>query len=507
MSRIASYREAVSFGALSSIALAVLTLASGVATARLFGNVVTGQFALVLTPIGVLWMLSTVQEQAALVRELATLEPRTPRVTALSFAVFSFSTALTILVAVAMSGAVVLLFNGPIDRPHLVTPTLVLLAAYVVLTNVAWNAISVLSAFRGARQLLSIRLAQAATFFALAIAASFVSDTVWGLVWATVAASVVELLVAVVAVLPYLTLRVTRGDLRDGFRRLPVMIRFGLKGAPGSVASGLSDDSGTWLLGLLSASDGAIGAWSRASIVSRRLIEVNYKVSEVLFPTMLERSAKGDRDGSERALFDSMRYLAGALLLAAAVAGGGAHSIMSIFGPNFTVAADALVVLSLLPVLYAAHSCFGQLLLVANRPFQTSIVSVLRLIVTVAVSVPLIQSLGLLGAALGMFAGYLVALLPLVLIARPHLSRPLHELWPLRNTAVLVVAYGCSFAAGRAVDSTTDGFAGLVLTVGAAGIAYVAAYWIAGGIRPEDRERARAVVRAVRARRQARALA
>src|SRR4051812_40098621 len=90
-----SYRAGFLFGIVSFGAVALLGMVSTIATARVFGVVVIGQFALAYAPTGVVWFLSSIREQAALVRELATLPPRAPRVTALFVAVFSLSTAMT----------------------------------------------------------------------------------------------------------------------------------------------------------------------------------------------------------------------------------------------------------------------------------------------------------------------------------------------------------------------------------------------------------------------------
>jgi O-antigen/teichoic acid export membrane protein len=501
MAKRATYKEALSYGVASFAVLAVVTFASSIVTARLYGAEVVGQFALVMAPYTVLWVLSTVQEQAALVRELAVLKPRQPRVTALAAAIGTFSVGLTIVVASLLASLVVVLFRGPIDHPELVAPALVLLGSYVCLTNLSWNAISVLSAFRAGRQLFWIRLAQASTFLVMAVVLSFETDSVWALVLATIAAAVIELVLAVRAVVEFLVLRIPREELRAGFGHLRVMVAFGVKGTPGAIAGGLSDESGTWLLGLMGAPVAVIGAWSRASMVARRLLEANHKITEALFPTLMLRRSREDTEGFERAFVDTIRYLTAGLLLAAAVGGGGAQAVMWIFGPGFSAGADALALLLLVPWLYGVDACFGILLMAENRPLAVSAVNGARLLVTVLSSIPLIHWLGIEGAAIGLVLGYVATTGVLFAQSRRHLSRPLLELWPIRAMAPPLVAYVVAFAIGRVVDGATDGLPGLLLTMFAGTCAYLGAFILGGGIQAADEERVQRVLSALHSRR------
>ena len=75
---------------------AVLSLVTAVVTARIYGIQVMGEFALAFAPTGIVWVLSSVREQPALVRALAPLAPRDPRATGLFAAVFGFSFVLTL---------------------------------------------------------------------------------------------------------------------------------------------------------------------------------------------------------------------------------------------------------------------------------------------------------------------------------------------------------------------------------------------------------------------------
>ena len=59
-----SYRSGFAFGMLSFVAMLVIGLLSAVATARLYGVRIVGQFALASAPVAALWVLSTVKEES-----------------------------------------------------------------------------------------------------------------------------------------------------------------------------------------------------------------------------------------------------------------------------------------------------------------------------------------------------------------------------------------------------------------------------------------------------------
>src|SRR5690349_18139373 len=84
-----SYGAGVAFSLASFASIAIITLFTSVLSARLYGITVIGQAALALAPVAIVTLLSTVREQPAMVRELAKLEPRHPRVTGVFLAVFT----------------------------------------------------------------------------------------------------------------------------------------------------------------------------------------------------------------------------------------------------------------------------------------------------------------------------------------------------------------------------------------------------------------------------------
>ena len=139
MTQRASYTSAAAFEGLGFVLMTFLGLVSSVVTARLYGIEAIGEFALATAPVTAVWYLSTARERPAFVRGLAALPPRAQRVTWLLRAVLAFSFAVTAVVAAIAAPVVAAVFNGPIDRPALVAPTLAALAAHLFVTNTAWN--------------------------------------------------------------------------------------------------------------------------------------------------------------------------------------------------------------------------------------------------------------------------------------------------------------------------------------------------------------------------------
>ena len=140
-----SYRAGFAFGILSFLAVLTFGLISTIATARIYGVRIIGQFALASAPVAALWVLSTVKEQAALIREVTSLPPRHPRITQLFAAVFTFSAALTAAMAALAALICAALLRGPLHAPGLVAPMIAGLAGYALVTNAGWNVDSILS--------------------------------------------------------------------------------------------------------------------------------------------------------------------------------------------------------------------------------------------------------------------------------------------------------------------------------------------------------------------------
>ena len=334
----------LSLGAASFIINMVVSLLTSVLIARLYGVTVVGQFALAFAPTGAVWLLSTVREQPAFQRRAAVLPPRHPTLTGLFAAVFVFSTGLTVVTAAVAAVVTYFLFHGPIHHPDLFGPAMVSLAGYTVFTNTCVNLDSIFVAFRDGQGLFWLRLNQSLVYLAMIIVGSFISRSVWTLVVTGILLWFFPCIHRLMIVGKWLRFKVPQEEIRDGFTALPEVLRFGLKLTPAGLLWGTCDQVGIWVLGAAS-SIPAVGAYSRASSLTDRFGDARQRLSELLFPTLVERRITGDEEGFNRALIDSIRYSTALMLLFAAAGGGAANAIMAVFGPGFTRASTALVFL------------------------------------------------------------------------------------------------------------------------------------------------------------------
>ncbi len=489
-----SYQRGVSFGALSFLSMAVLGVASSVVIARVFGVRVVGEFALASAPAGALWFLSSVKEQTALIKRLTELEPRDPRVTGLWAAVFAFSMTLTVVVALIAAGAAYLLFHGPVGHPELFGPSVACLVGYVFLVNVGWNIDGVFAAFVAGPELFWIRLHQTLALLVWYGIAGLVQDDLWGLIAATYLSVISALVHRLIVVRRYMRLRVPGHYVREGFQILPAIIRFGLRMAPGTIAQGLSNQSATWMLGILDTVT-AVGAFNRAQVLTMRFQDLTTKITEMLFPTLVARRAAGDGLGFDRALIDTLRYSTLVMLVIASVGGGGAFAIMDLFGPGFAPAAPAFAILILLPTLTTMAVIQSYALYAVDRPGLASWITLGRLLVTVAVGFAGVKTIGLEGAALGLVTGAAFDVAVKASFLRRHLSRPITVLWSVRQMAAAVLAYASGFAAARFVHDILPELGALPLTLLAGTWTFVACFYFAGGLNDRDRARLESATR------------
>jgi O-antigen/teichoic acid export membrane protein len=494
-----SYRAGFFFGSLSFAAAVGLGFVSTIITARLYGVDVIGEYALVWAPVAALWVLSTVKEQQALIKEITGLEPREPRVTQLFAVVFSFSAGLTTTVAILDAIACCIVFPGPLGQPDLLLPALVSIAGYTLVTNTGWNIDSVFSAFVAGNQLFRVRLNESLSFIVLATAVGLAWQSVWGLVIATIGASLFSLVHRAIAVRRFVRPRLTRAEFRLGLQVLPELLRFGLKATPGQMAQGISQQGGVWAIGMV-APIYVVGAYSRALVIPKSLQQASMRITEVLYPTLVGRHTSGDGHGFDRALVDSIRYeVIGMLMLAGAIGGAG-ESVPGPFVPNLGRAAPALVLLALYPVLASITVTQTQALWAVNRPGLTSWISLGRLVVTIVLLVLLTPHMHMVGPAISMLAGYLVVVALSGLALRSHLTRPLRESWPLWQRAVLFGAYGAGFGAAHAVEGWLPSVWALPLCLAAVGLAFGLVFVGIGGLNERDRARLTELVTWVRKR-------
>ena len=498
--RRSSYREGLTFSALSFAASGVLGIGSSIAIARAYGVHALGEYALAYAPVNIAWFLSTVKERPAFIRELAFLEPRAARVSGLFWAVFAFSFALTVVVGVVALAVAYFLYRGPIGHPELFLPAVGAMCGYVLLTNTAFNIDTVLSGFRAGRHLFHVRQHQLILFVVAGVPLGIWWGSVWGLIVATNVSWGVSLIHRMIVARGYMRARISREELRDGFRTLPDILRFALRVAPGGFADGASNSVGIWVLGVVS-SVSAVGAFSRAWMLGRRFMELNWRISEMLFPTLVERRARDDGSGFDRALVDTMRYSAVGMLWPAAAGGGAAVGVMNLFGPGFTRVSDALILILLMPAASTISSLQRHALMAVDRPTATSVSAILRMVVTVAASIVLGAAIGPTGVALAVIGGYVADCTFMLIITRRHLTTPLHRLWRPRQLLALAAAYAAGFFAARVAYDTLGGVGGLLVALAAGTIAYGLTFLAIGGVDERDRARFAQVVSSLRKRR------
>lgn len=484
----ASYRSGFLFGTLSFLGVAGVGFISTIVTSRLYGVRIIGQFALVSAPVIALWLLSTVKEQQALIKEITHLPPRHPRVTQLFAVVFTFSSILTAVVAILDAVVCWFVFRGPLHASYLIAPVLVSLAGYTIVTNTGWNIDSVLSAFIAGRQIFWVRLHEVVSFLTISIVLGLAWRSVWGLVIATIGGSATALIHRIIVVRPFARARLTWAEYRIGLRVLPELLRFGLKATPGQIAQGVSQQAGIWALGIV-APVAVVGAYSRAQTIPQRLQQANTRVTEVLYPTLVGRHARGHGHGFDRALIDSIRYQMIGLLLIAAVIGGAAHSTLRIFGPGFGLATSALALVMLYPALASMTSTQTQALWATSRPGITSVIALVRLTITMVLLVLLTPRLGITGPAIALVAGYAVSAVYGAFALRVHLARPLRATWPIREWLALLAAYAAGFAVAHATERIYPSVAGLLICLSAGTAAYAGAFFACRGLNVRDRHR------------------
>jgi O-antigen/teichoic acid export membrane protein len=483
-----SYSEGLSRNVVSFGVLGFLGLISAIAIARLYGVTVLGEFALVSAPVNVLFAFSSAREQVGLVRELATLPPRAPRVTGLFYAVLVFSFGLTVVVGLLTVGATYLLFNGPIHHPGLVKPAVVAIIGYTIFINTCWNMDMVFSAFHAGGELFATRLNQAVAFIVLSIAATYEFKTIWGLVAATILSYVTSLIHKAFALRKYMRATVPLDELRRGLQTLPELIRFGLKIAPGQIFDGVTSECGTFVMGVLSPV-AALGAYNRAQQLGKRFLDLQAKVLEMLFPALVRRRSEADHHGFDRALMDSIRYSVAGMLLPAAALGGAAVGVMKVFGSGFSSGSGALTVIMLVPALVTVSSLQRAALIAVGRPWTTAISGSIRMIVSVAATIFLVMRLEATGAALGIVVGVCFDMVYTSANTRRHLQIPATHLWTVRQMLATGLAYGAGFATARGIYSSFESWGGLLLALVASVLVYVGVFVLSGGLAARDRDR------------------
>jgi O-antigen/teichoic acid export membrane protein len=151
--------------------------------------------------------------------------------------------------------------------------------------------------------------------------------------------------------------------------------------------------------GLLTAS--AVGYYQVAILLSAFLTLPLSAINQV-FPTMISRlHSDGDYETMEAVYKTATRWVLSGILPAAAGLVVFRNSILSLFGPEFTVASDLLVLFTLGQLTSGLVGPSGYLLMMTDRQFVVTANQWVFALLNIALNVVLIDVLGLIGAALG----------------------------------------------------------------------------------------------------------
>ena len=467
------------------------SLVSSVLLARIYGVTVIGQYALILSVVLFTVVFSTLREQTALVRDLALFDPHDARISGGFYAVFCFSFALTVLVGGIAFLVASAIFRGALDQAGIVPAMGVALLSHLVFERISWTADSVLVSFRRAQELFWLRLMQLIFFSGLAVSFGIFAGytSIMSLVLANSIAFGVFVLVRLVLVRRYMRFLVPASAIRDGFRRLPGYIRFGIRSIGISFAA-VGRVAPTWVLASIG-SIAQVGAYSRAEMITTRVTEGTWRVSEMLLPTLVDRRETGDSEGFDRSLIDTIRYMVIVLVALAASAGGSAIGVMGVFGPGFEEAATALSLLLLLPAINAITMCEKQALYAIDRPLAAGVIAIVELAFILVLSIGLGITFGTTGVATAMVISGVAAAVLFWKALRGHLQNGLMHYWSLRELLVVAAAYAAGFGVARLTDAASENHLITALAVALGALAYGIMFLCGGGLNARDKERIR----------------
>jgi O-antigen/teichoic acid export membrane protein len=470
----ASMAPGMRYAGYSFLLTALISFASAIVVARLYGIEVVGQFALVLVPYVITSKFSTLSEQVALTRRLATMTPRAPAATALFLAVLGFSTLLTI----AVGGGILVLnyfiLNSAANQPQLLMPSVILIAAYVLLDNPSWNLDAVFSGFHGGAELFWGRFSQVSTALIATIALAPFRPGVWGPVLGLVTGFAVALAVRLAMAHRYLTRHVPANQLRVHLSELPSLLRFGAALLPANLFETLAGQAGYWVLASVSTVQ-QVGAYSRCMGLAQRLEEGGFRACDILFPNLVARHERGHHDAFDSALADTIRGVVFVFLLPASVAAGAAHGVLQLlFGEDFTSGSLALSILLLAYVGHIVGMMAAQALIAVGRLYIAAALSVGRYGVMLLLLYPFVSRWGASGLAANFalcLSGELIVMA--VMLRRSHLAA-LSAPAVVRTVVVCSLAAAAAFLCAHFIDGALGFQAGVLIAVLVGAVIYLA---------------------------------
>lgn len=154
---------------------------------------------------------------------------------------------------------------------------------------------------------------------------------------------------------------------------------------------------------------GEIGAYENAWRVSLLVTFVSRSIAQVLFPQISQWNAQSDTDKIEQVL--SKAIIPGLLVVFPAIVGTFVFSeeiLRYLFGPEFAVAAPALIVLVGLRFFQAIDGVYGRMVTALDRPDLTMISTVASIVTNLILNIILIYSFGIWGAAVATTFAFIV---------------------------------------------------------------------------------------------------
>jgi len=484
----------MTFAGASFTTSVLLALGSSVLTSRIYGIRVIGEYALASAPWIMILGLSTLREQVQFVRLVSRLQPRHPRVSGLFAVVLGFSAALTLLVSLIGMAIAAFLLDGPLHHPGLVVPAAVILGGYTLLDNTNWNLDMVFSAFRRGQSMFLARTIQAATFLALGVGLALTTHTVWALTLATVGSFFVGICVRLFLVRTLMTLRPPKGEIRAALPELPGILRFGMRLVPGTLVGSITSQMDVWVLSAV-AGVAQVGAYSRASGLASKLSEASWRISEILFPTLVRHHDRRQPAEFADLLDRTVRLSAAAVFLPVACADGVARPVLQVFGPGFDQATTAMVVLFLGYGCWVISDIISQPIIAIGLPGTLTATTIASSLVTGATMYPFAERWGATGVGVSLLIGWALQLIVRDRITRTRVLEEGTTITTGHTLMATAAAWAAGFAAARIAADALPGFAGLVVGLVVGVIAYTAAGASCGLV---TRDELRAVREAIR---------
>jgi O-antigen/teichoic acid export membrane protein len=253
------------------------------------------------------------------------------------------------------------------------------------------------------------------------------------LVWVQVGGTIAVAFLFLWTLRPYLT-----GSLRQA-SGLSEVITYSLPSYLANMVQFLNYRLDIFFVGYFVGVNG-VGLYSLAVGIAQLLWLVSGAISQVLFPN-IAASSEDRVSVSQRTTRMSRLSLWLSIFLSGGLASGGDMLLPLIFGTAFRESVPALMWLLPGVTIFSIANVIGSYLAGIGKPHLNFLAALIGLVVTIALDVVLIPSLGIVGAAIASSTSYLATTLAIVaLFAREASISPMHALLVTRDDLSLIVA-------------------------------------------------------------------